>query len=317
MKLLAIAAAGLAFTAERPLDLRAQSFPGLADGPIEVGCMTMTSGHTLFGGKGFGGYSGVLYDDEAARLTLLSDAGHVLGVDATLSPTGQFIGFGAAGARLIETPDKGRDDTEALLPDGEGLIVVREARDDAVRVRITESAAAMTEVLTVLKTPSPLPNNKGFEAAAEDGAGGYLFIPEHQDKNSRAPILRHHGAWTELIGYYQGEEDFAVTDLAADPEGDRLFVLERAFNRALGPRARIKVLPLSLVREGDGGVYAPVELGRMTFFEGADNMEGLTFQTLGDGSGALILVSDDNFNPIQRTVLMVLRLSERCALAPA
>ena len=55
----------------------------------------------------------------------------------------------------------------------------------------------------------------------------------------------------------------------------------------------------------DGPVLFEVDLG----YE-IDNMEGLSVHRSADGETVLTLVSDDNFSPLQRTLLLQFTLAE-------
>lgn len=302
----------------QPLTL--EPFSGLGPRGLEVGCMRMTSGATVSGGAGFGGYSGIDLDRDDGKLTLLSDRAHLVIADIALGPDGAIRGIGSAMQYEIDRPRgaRGRSDTEGLARYGGDWLVSREKDHDAIRVSLAGGTARELGQLVDLAPLGPFESNGSLEAVADIGGGRYLFIPESGDARNLRPILLWFGAAPRRVAFYQGTDKFDVTDMTADPDNDRLFVLERAFSRRLGPRARLTVLPLSEVLEAaPGDVLLPEELGRLTFFEGADNMEGIDAFVAEDGSRNLVLVSDDNFNDIQRTVLMTLRLEDGCALPTA
>ena len=65
---------------------------------------------------------------------------------------------------------------------------------------------------------------------------------------------------------------------------------------------RIRRIPLATIRPGalvDGRDLIFADLGYQI-----DNMEGLSVHRTAAGDTVLTLVSDDNFSPIQRTVLL-------------
>ena len=96
-------------------------------------------------------------------------------------------------------------------------------------------------------------------------------------------------------------DDFDITDAAISPDGD-LLVLERHFSLLRGVAMRIRRIPLVEVRPGatvDGAVLITADMGYQI-----DNMEGLAAHRTATGDIVLTLVSDDNFSPLQRTLLL-------------
>ena len=104
-----------------------------------------------------------------------------------------------------------------------------------------------------------------------------------------------------------------VTEILAAGE-NRWLVLERAFVSGLGNRVRIFVADTSRasdVLERDslaGGGFRPaakrllLDLADVPGLELVDNLEGMTWgPRLPDGRRSLVLVSDNNFNPVQVT----------------
>jgi hypothetical protein len=85
------------------------------------------------------------------------------------------------------------------------------------------------------------------------------------------------------------------------PNGD-LLILERSFSLLRGVGMRIRRVPLKQVRPG-------VVIKGETLFEAdrnymIDNMEGLAVHRAENGDVVLTLISDDNFNPLQRALLL-------------
>jgi len=303
----------------KPTNIEVEPFSGIDSDGMEVGCMRLTSGVTLRGPKGFGGYSGMDFDAESGALTLLSDAGHLFTAKLNVSDSGRIETLTGGSRSKIVRPGnpKSRNDTEGLARLGGDWLVTREHDHDAVRVQLTDGQYLQSEQLTDFSAIGTFPPNKSFEAVAAIGDGGFLLIPEHHDKAWQTPVIQ----WKprkepRTIATYQGEKDFHVTDMTTDDSGERLFIVERAFSRMAGPRAKIKAVRINQVlgTEADQ-IIEPETLGRLTLFHGVDNMEGLAYFKAKDGSENLLVVSDDNYNSTQRTVLMTLRLSGICPLA--
>lgn len=134
------------------------------------------------------------------------------------------------------------------------------------------------------------------EATRGDGAAEALLFP-HDPTSPRAAPIRF---------YYRPPEGFSATDAAALPDG-RVLVLNRYYTLLGGVKAALTVLD-------------PVEIATMNVVEGreiarlapplsVDNMEALIVAQEG-GRTILWLASDDNFNPMQRTLLMKFALEE-------
>ena len=312
--------AAMTMAAQTPMDIRTRAFPGLGDEGLEVGCMVMTSGHMLFGPEGFGGYSGMSFDQDAGQLTLLSDRGHLLELPVETTESGAITGVGMAVKWALSRPQgmKGGLDTEALVPWGDGFLISRERVHDVVLARKSEFDFEITGLAASLADLEPVKSNGGYEGVTAVSDGTLLAIPETSTSEGSAAVIRWDGSEARVVARYQVEPDHSVTELFADPKSDRLFVLERAYDRKRGPRAKISVVALSaLEAAGPDDVVQGEELGRMNFLQGADNMEAMVFVESSDGTENLWLASDDNFNEVQRTVLMSLRLTETCPLQPA
>ena len=306
----------VALLLEWPFSVRVEPFSGLGAEGKDIGCLKMTSASTLYANHGgFGGYSGLHLDQETGILTLLSDAGHLFRSQATIDEHLAITALGPSKYYKIRVHGflTARMDTEALVPLGDQWLVTREQRNDAIVVKFDADTETLDYVktLTELTTPIKLPGNGGFEGAEIIGDDVFVFIPEASD-NDLSPIMLYQDDRLIHVADYKVSDGFAVTDLAADVASDRLFILERFFSRATGPKARIKMLPISAVMGGQGETLEPTELGRLSILDGADNMEGMIFEVAEDGSENLVIISDDNYNDIQRTVLMTLKLGPTC-----
>ena len=81
-----------------------------------------------------------------------------------------------------------------------------------------------------------------------------------------------------------------------------LLVLERKFSWFSGIGIRIRRIALASVAPGavlDGPSIFEADLG-----DEVDNMEGIDAHVTPEGDTVLTMVSDDNFSPIQRTLLL-------------
>lgn len=305
--------------AETSIDIRMRPMPGLPDEGKAIGCMTLVSAHVLSGPRTFGGYSGLAFDAGTGALTLASDRDTILSATLTLSDDGRVEGIGDAVSRPVLSRNRRivGSDIEAVTADGEGFILSREKLEDLTRVHQEDGAWVSSGRIADLSFVDPLPPNTGFEAMARLPDNRFLLITEALNGQRNAAIAVFDEKGTRRIGFYRPATDYRVTEAAADDRGERLFVIERAFSPAKGPRARITVVAVEDIPARRGRPVPSALLGEMSFTDGADNMEGMAFFRAPDGREHLLLVSDDNFNPLQRTVLMSLRLNEGCPRSAA
>lgn len=100
---------------------------------------------------------------------------------------------------------------------------------------------------------------------------------------------------------------FSPTDLGLLPGGD-ILVLERRFSPLAGVGMGLRRIAAASLNSGDT-LDGPQIVHLGTPYN-VDNMEGLSIRTDQDGRTLLYIVSDDNFNPLQRTLLMMFELVE-------
>ena len=96
-------------------------------------------------------------------------------------------------------------------------------------------------------------------------------------------------------------DDFDISDCAVLPPGD-LLLLERRFSL---PRASACACGAFRSPRSSRARWSTVQLlveADMAYQ--IDNMEGLGVHRTAEGATVLTLVSDDNFSPIQRTLLL-------------
>jgi hypothetical protein len=96
------------------------------------------------------------------------------------------------------------------------------------------------------------------------------------------------------------KDSFDVSDAALLPPDD-LLLLERKFGWTTGLFIRIRRIAIAAIRPGslvDGPTVFEADLGQQI-----DNMEGIAVHRSGTDT-VLTMISDDNFSPIQRTLLL-------------
>ncbi|HCS17148.1 MAG TPA: hypothetical protein DIW45_04585, partial [Erythrobacter sp.] len=125
--------------------------------------------------------------------------------------------------------------------------------------------------------------------------------------NRVAGWLLSTGAGSDAEVFFATTRDFKPTSLATLPNGDVL-VLERSYSVLAGAAARLSLI------DGDsivpGALLEGAEIARISPPLTVDNFEGLALRRDDDGGLLVYLISDDNFNPLQRTLLLMFRLAE-------
>ncbi|RYI99488.1 MAG: esterase-like activity of phytase family protein, partial [Acetobacteraceae bacterium] len=115
------------------------------------------------------------------------------------------------------------------------------------------------------------------------------------------------GRWRPFA--YRPEDGFEPADAAPLPDGGAL-VLERSFSIFAGFGGRLVRLSAAQLRAApDGGVLEGEVILRFAAPLPRDNFEGVTVFRAG-GRTLIGLVSDDNENMLQRTLLLVFALPE-------
>lgn len=146
-----------------------------------------------------------------------------------------------------------------------------------------------------------LPENNGIEAMAELADGRLLMLAEGEEDAPGDGVgwLGKPGAWSQVA--IRRSDGFRPTALAALPSGGAL-LLERYFTKAKGPGARISYLPASSLT--GSGRLEPILLAEWRLPLTVDNFECLAVAPDPAGGFYLFVLSDDNQNPLQRTLLL-------------
>lgn len=269
--------------------------------------------------RDFGGLSGLVMDEDGEGFVAITDksvwfTGRIryrdrvpAGIDGghlapMLGPDGQPL----AARRWY--------DTESLTRDGGTLYAGIERVHQVVRYDYgREGLSARGVPISLPAEIGKLPANKGLEclAAVPRGmplAGVLLAISERgldADSNIRGFLI---GGASPGSFSVRRSDDFDITDCAITPDAD-LIVLERRFSWARGVAMRMRRIALKDVAPGrliDGPVLIEADMGYQI-----DNMEGLGVHRDQSGQIVLTLVSDDNFSPLQRTILLQFTMLDR------
>ena len=278
-------------------------------GRVRLGALRFLAGWELGSGRpDFGGISAIHVRD--GHIIALSDAGTIirfrmnggaiLDVRFQALPSGPGTGAG-----------KTDRDTEALAMDpATGSAWVGFERHNAIWRYSTDFARASGHAEPPAMRNWPL--NNGPEALVRLADGRFIVLAEARkdpEGTSEGLLFASDPAAPgppPIAFAYRGPAGFLVTDAAQLPDG-RLLVLHRDFSVSKGVAAVLSLVDLHGIKEGALVEGRPI--ARFAPPLTVDNMEALGVDQEG-GRTILWLASDDNFSPLQRTLLMKFELVE-------
>jgi hypothetical protein len=282
-------------------------------GRERFGSLTFVSGFELKSSDSrFGGLSGLVVEADGSKLYAVSDRGYWISASLHHDAAGRLTGFDdweiAPLLNLEGASVSGRNrDAEGLTRDHDGSFIV--CFEQRHRLwRYPSSPTPLRAAAQKLQTPEELaraPANGGPEAIAVLRDGSLLVITEkyeNTDGSLKAWLIKK----DQFIALsYLASDDLRPVDAGALTNGDVL-VLERRFGLFGGWDIRIKRLSRDSLRAGTwlGGE----EIARLVPPLARDNFEGMAVWEHPQAGTFLYLVSDDNYNPFQRTLLLQFRL---------
>lgn len=270
----------------------------------------------------FGSLSGMDFSLDGSELVFVADTGSWLRAKP-IEENGKLIGMESAVLAPI-LDRNGRPIIGKKPGDAEGLRIVARNGKEAALVSFEQTndlrlfaeapdlARATPKTVKLPATVRSITRNRGFESVAvapADGplAGATMLIAERSldlDGNHRAFVLSGPRAGTLSI---KRIGDYDVTDAAFLPDGD-LLILERRFSFTSGFGMRLRRIAVADVRPGktvDGPVLLEADMRYQI-----DNMEGLAVRQNEKGETVIAVVSDDNHNILQRTILLYFVLAQ-------
>jgi len=278
-------------------------------GRARLGALRFLGGWELTSSRpDFGGISALHVRD--GHIFALSDTGTVIrfrmkggaisDVRFQILPSGPGTGAG-----------KSDRDTEAFAIDSvTGSAWVGFERHNAIWRYSADFARASGHV-----EPSAMrnwPSNNGPEALVRLADGRFIVLAEARKSPEGTSEGLLFAADPTLPGpppvvfTYRGPAGFLVTDAAQLPDG-RLIILHRDFSIAKGVAAVLSLVDPRMIKAG--AVLEGRPIARFAPPLTVDNMEALAVDQVG-GRTILWLASDDNFSPLQRTLLMKFELVE-------
>jgi len=251
----------------------------------------------------FGGLSAVVI--ESGRLTAVTDRGHWLRARLTGPPALTLEAARLAPLRTAAGRALGgaAADAEGLTRAGGALYVAFE-RDHRI---MRHAGAGQLSAAARAADWQGLGDNEGLEALATAPDGALIAIAEgHTDAGSPLWRIRSEGGLAKA--HLPAPSRHKVTGADLGPDG-RLYLVLRAYDRVRG--VSIRVVRYALDAQGWPEPGSRTRLAAYEEASGIDNMEGIAVTDEAQGRAVLWLISDDNFNARQRTLLMAFALGGR------
>lgn len=258
----------------------------------------------------FGGFSGLVVSEGGRRLTAVSDKGwfwraklKYLGNELTGVAGGELGRLAGAGGEPLPL-GKAAADAEELEQLPGGLLVSFE-RGRGLWIYPDDDLRAGARPLPLPSFMQDSPANKGVEALARLGDGRILAICEkHGPGDLSLAGLWDGRRWQRL--HFLRSDGFLPTSASVLPDGTVLF-LERRYTPIEGVAVRISALPAKAIQPGR--VLSPKVWALLEPPYTVDNFEGLSVVQR-NGQSWLYIISDDNYSPLQRTLLLAFVLQK-------
>jgi len=299
-------------TKARLVELTAFEFDTRSPERKQFGALTLMGAFQLNSkDRRFGGLSGLTIGLDG-RLYAVSDRGYWLSAKMAHDPDGALRDLVDWHIAPMLTPAKtpvtgSLVDAEALTRAQDGSFLV--AFEGAHRIwRYDRPPHTFESTPTPMAVPAALsraPSNGGLEGLTVLPDGRLLALTEEfaNSDGSFKGWLLDGGQFAELS--YSPAKGFRVTDCAALKNGDVL-VLERHYMPFGVLSARLTIIDGKAIRPG--AKLSGKELLKIEYPLVVENYEGLAVQETARGT-IIYLVSDDNYNPFQETLLLQFRLT--------
>lgn len=276
----------------------------------KLGALTFLGGWSLDSpNRGFGGISAMHVNERA--VVALSDAGALIRFPlpkGTSDVRGRIDPLPVGVAPPVAKRDR---DTESMVLYGGHAWIGFEWRG-AIRRYVGGSAAWRGEAHHAPGAMRKWPNNSGAEGIVRLNDGRFLVFSEGaMRKDGTSEVLEFSGdpavpgTAARSLGY-RVPPGYRLTDAALLPDG-RLLLLNRRFSLFEGVAAKLVVAPPP--RPGAAAIIAGDEIADLASPVTVDNMEALSV-TREAGRTIVWIASDDNFSPLQRTLLLKFALDE-------
>ena len=302
-----------------PLRIRSTAVPFKIDEPAarKVGRLIWRGGISMTANSAnFGGWSDLLVSPDNRTITSISDLGSWFTATIERDASGDLkaLGDGRIGplhgldGRPLGVKDWSDAEGMALLADGSWLVSFE-------RHHRIWRYPTLDGTPSAIDTPDEFarqPFNGGIETLAALPDGRIIAISEELRRHAGSvagwigePAAGGHYSWRTFD--YATQPDFHPTAIRLLPDGS-FATLERAFDFVHGVQVRVMRFPAAALRAD--ALVRPQELALLASPHTVDNLEGLAATTGERGETLLWMISDDNFNPLQRNLLLQFELEK-------
>ncbi|MCF6216866.1 MAG: esterase-like activity of phytase family protein [Emcibacter sp.] len=270
----------------------------------------------------FGGISSFVVSPDGGQILGVSDSSRWFVADMIYNNKNHLIDIKNAHMAPIKNLDGAQKsnalDAEAITAvDGAGFVVSFESphtlryfqasRPFEYNSLFSAVAQKVNFAPELPRTYASLPGNLGIEALTTLSDGRMLAFSEETTTNREIEQAK---GW--IIGHgkieslrYETSSSYRPTDMATLPNGD-ILVLERHFSLAKGMAARLTRLPAMSIKAGQS-VKGKI-IADLAFPFNLDNMEALAVRQNDRGETIIYIMSDNNYNRLQRNILMMFKM---------
>jgi hypothetical protein len=282
---------------------------GEAATPFMTGQLEYIAGFVLTSdAKSFGGLSGMSLAADGSTLTALADTGVWFRLALRHDASGSLTGIsGGESGRLKDEHGKPLatkyvGDAESIARSADGSYYV--TFEGWHRLWRYKTLTAAAKYVRPPKAMATLPGNEGVEAATQLPDRRLLLLSEggYAENGDLQGWLGDGKRWADLTLAPTGA--FRPTDLTVLPNGD-LLLLERRVSLFGGFAARLSVIPAATVAPGVR--LSGQELAVIRNPLPVDNFEAAAARAAPDGSVLIYVLSDNNFNEAEQTLLLQFR----------
>lgn len=251
---------------------------------------------------GFGGYSAIEVSQDGESFIALSDRATL--IEGRFIRTDGII-TGIEAGRILPLLDDDGLPLTGLDSDSEGLAIDAQGRlwvsfEGNARVMRYDEVGGAATLLPRPREFHGMQRNSALEALAIDSAGTIYTIPERSGGvTTPFPVFRLISAKWDIPFHLPRRGPFLVVGADIGPDG-RLYLLERDFT-GIGFRSRVRRFDMQ-----GGSEETLIE----TPTRRHDNLEGISVWRDGDGALRITMISDDNFQALQRTEIVEYRVAD-------
>jgi len=271
--------------------------------------------------KGFGGWSDIAVSADGSEMLAISDEAHWFSARLSYDKSGDLANIDKAElAPMLDMNGKPmigkQGDAEGLAleraNDLHGTVIVSFERDVRVwRYDLARGFGARPTNVAIGDWVKPLHDNQQLEAITLIKPDTLLAFAETKVAPGDDILAafesypgdgRPHSRMLSVVPH----DPFAITGTANAPDGG-IFLLERRFSLAGGVGMEIRHIAAAELHEGarlEGEVLANLSFQDTNI----DNMEGIAVRRGKNGETFLYLIADNNYSPLQRTVLLMFEL---------